>query len=64
MTPIGLTASWWRDESGQDMIEWALLIAFVAVAAAALLETNTEAIASIWSSAQTQLKKAQTGPGL
>ena len=39
-----------RDETGQDLTEYALLLAFVVVASAALLLINTQAIAGIWTS--------------
>lgn len=37
-----------RDERGQDLTEYALLLAFVVVAAAALLLLNTQSITGIW----------------
>jgi Flp pilus assembly pilin Flp len=39
-----------RDEIGQDLTEYALLLAFVVVASAALLLLNSSAIAGIWTS--------------
>jgi len=38
-----------QDESGQDLTEYSLLLAFVVIASAALLITNTSAIVGIWS---------------
>ena len=39
-----------RNETGQDLTEYSLLLAFVVVASAALLLMNTSAIAGIWTS--------------
>ena len=38
-----------QDERGQDLTEYSLLLAFVAIASAALFITNTSAIQGIWS---------------
>ncbi len=38
----------WRDESGQDLIEYSLLIMFVAVASAALLGGIQPSTKHIW----------------
>jgi Flp pilus assembly pilin Flp len=46
------------DESGQDLVEYTLILAFVALAAAALLTTMGTSITSIWTSADTQLSGA------
>ena len=39
-----------RDETGQDLTEYALLLAFVVIASAALLLVNMTSIAGIWTS--------------
>jgi len=39
-----------RDETGQDLTEYALLLAFVVIASAALLTVNYSAVAGIWTS--------------
>jgi Flp pilus assembly pilin Flp len=49
-----------NDESGQDMIEYTLLVAFVALASAALFLSAGGNIAGIWTSANTQLATANT----
>jgi Flp pilus assembly pilin Flp len=36
------------DESGQDMVEYTLLIALVALAAAAIFATSTQNMGGIW----------------
>jgi len=47
-----------RDEQGQDLIEYTLLLAFVALAAAALFMTASTSITSIWSNASSRLANA------
>jgi len=48
------------DESGQDLIEYTLLMAFVALASAALFIAAGGSINSIWTTANTQLSNAAT----
>jgi len=47
-----------RDEQGQDLIEYTLLLAFVALASAALFITSGQSITTIWTAADTQLTSA------
>ncbi|HWR50886.1 MAG TPA: hypothetical protein VN428_07245 [Bryobacteraceae bacterium] len=49
-----------RDESGQDLIEYTLLLAFVAMAAAAIFISAGNSITQIWTNAQTRLEQAAT----
>ena len=49
-----------RDEQGQDLIEYTLLIAFVALASAALFLGAGGSITAIWSATNTQLANAAT----
>jgi Flp pilus assembly pilin Flp len=48
------------DESGQDLIEYTLLMAFVALASAALFLGAGGSISGIWSSSNSQLVAANT----
>ena len=48
----------WRDETGQDLIEYTLLMAFVALASAALLLGAGNSIMGIWTSTNAQLSAA------
>jgi Flp pilus assembly pilin Flp len=48
------------DEQGQDLIEYTLLLAFVALAAAALFIGAGGSVKGIWTSANTQLASANT----
>ena len=47
-----------KDEQGQDLIEYTLLIAFVALASAALFIGAGGSIKTIWTTANTQLANA------
>jgi len=47
-----------RDEQGQDLVEYTLLLAFVALASAALFIGAGVQISSIWSVANSRLANA------
>jgi Flp pilus assembly pilin Flp len=49
-----------RDEQGQDLIEYTLLLAFVALASAGLFMTAGGSVSGIWSKAQGKLTSADT----
>ena len=49
-----------REEQGQDLIEYTLLLAFVALASAALFITAGTSVNGIWTKAKTQLANANT----
>jgi Flp pilus assembly pilin Flp len=49
-----------QEEQGQDLIEYTLLLAFVALASAALFVNAGGSINGIWGSANTQLANAST----
>ena len=46
------------DESGQDMVEYTLLMAFVCLASAAMFISVGKNVASIWGYANTSLSQA------
>jgi Flp pilus assembly pilin Flp len=48
----------WNDEQGQDLIEYTLLMAFVALASAALFLGAGGSIKGIWSTSSSQLANA------
>ena len=52
----------WNDEQGQDLIEYTLLMAFVALASAALFLGAGDSIKGIWSTTNCQLAAANTRP--
>jgi Flp pilus assembly pilin Flp len=48
----------WNDEQGQDLIEYTLMLAFVALASAALFSSAGTSINQIWSKTNSQLSTA------
>jgi Flp pilus assembly pilin Flp len=50
--------NFWNDEQGQDLIEYTLLMAFVALASAALFLGAGGSIKGIWSISNSQLASA------
>lgn len=53
----------WRDTKGQDLIEYALMAGFVAVAAGAIMPGVAGQISIIFSKVQTQLTNAAAQGG-
>ena len=49
LTEAILTMKIWRDKHGQDLIEYALMAGFVAVAAGALMPTVSTSISTVFS---------------
>ncbi len=47
-----------REESGQDLIEYTLLLAFIALASASLFLNAGNSVNSIWQAGSTQLSNA------
>lgn len=50
----------WNEEDGQDLVEYTLLLAFVALASAALFIGAGGAVYNIWDAASSRLVEAQT----
>ena len=48
----------WNDDQGQDLIEYTLLMAFVALASAALFISSGTSVSKIWSTTNVQLSQA------
>jgi len=48
----------WNEEDGQDLVEYTLLLAFVALASAALFINAGASISNIWTAAKQQLDNA------
>lgn len=48
----------WRDESGQDMVEYTLLLGFVALVAAAIIINVSGSISTVWSITSSDLSNA------
>ena len=53
--------NFWNDEQGQDLIEYTLLMAFVALASAALFLGAGNSVKGIWSTSNSQLSAANAG---
>jgi len=53
-----LLRNFWNDEQGQDLIEYTLLMAFVALASAALFIGAGKSVQGIWSATNSQLSAA------
>ena len=47
-----------REEDGQDLIEYSLLITFIAIACAAMLGAGRPAVNSIWQASNNHLVQA------
>lgn len=56
MTPFW--NQFWADDRGQDLIEYTLMLAFVALASAALFSSAGGSIHTIWSHTNSQLSTA------
>jgi len=52
--------AFWKEEQGQDLIEYTLLMAFVALASAALFLGAGGSIKGIWSVTNSQLAAANS----
>jgi Flp pilus assembly pilin Flp len=52
--------NFWQDEQGQDLIEYSLLITFIAIACAAIMGAGRPAVNSIWQNSNNQLVQANT----
>ena len=57
---MSLFVNFWNEEQGQDLIEYTLLMAFVALASAALFIGAGGNIQGIWSTSNSQLTYANT----
>jgi len=51
-------ATFVKDEQGQDLIEYTLLLAFVALASAALFTSAGKSVSTIWTNASNNLLNA------
>jgi Flp pilus assembly pilin Flp len=55
--------AFWREEDGQDLIEYALLMAFIALAAVAVLGTLQTNVKTLWNGISNALSNAVTAAG-
>jgi Flp pilus assembly pilin Flp len=52
--------NFWQEDDGQDLIEYSLLITFIAIACAAIIGAGRPAVNNIWIGTNNQLAKANT----
>jgi Flp pilus assembly pilin Flp len=57
---MSLLRNFVRDQQGQDLIEYTLLLAFVCLASAALFLSAGGSVSGIWTSANSRLAAANT----
>ncbi len=50
----------WKEEEGQDLVEYSLLQAFIALAAVGLLSGTRSTISGLWSNINNTLASAST----
>jgi Flp pilus assembly pilin Flp len=62
MNTLALKA-FWREEEGQDLVEYALLMAFIALAAVAVLTSVQTNVTKLWNSISNALSDAVTSAG-
>lgn len=58
-----LIRKFWHEEEGQDLIEYSLLMAFVALASAGLFLSSGVSVAGIWTTTNNQLAQANAAAG-
>jgi len=51
-------SNFWNDDRGQDLIEYSLMLAFIALATAALYTSAGTSVNVIWSKTNSQLSSA------
>jgi pilus assembly protein Flp/PilA len=62
MTTAQVLQKLWSDESGQGLVEYALIIALVAVGLIAILLVLRNSIGNVFNNAAVQLNNAPTNP--
>lgn len=55
---MGGLRRFWMDEDGQDLVEYSLLLAFIALAAVALLSGVGRNVSKIWTSISSSVSSA------
>ena len=53
----------WREDEGQDMVEYALLLSFILVCAAAILTSMRTQMSATWSTISSSLSSAVSTGG-
>lgn len=52
--------AFWQEEDGQDLVEYSLLLAFIALAAVAILSQASTSITTLWGDISNALTSATT----
>jgi Flp pilus assembly pilin Flp len=52
-----------KEEDGQDLVEYSLLLAFIGLAATAVLSNVKDSISTLWGTVNTKLTNANTTAG-
>ncbi len=52
--------NFWQEEDGQDLIEYSLLITFIAIACAAIITAGRPAVNNIWIGTNNQISQANS----
>jgi|tagenome__1003787_1003787.scaffolds.fasta_scaffold15373710_1 pilus assembly protein Flp/PilA len=53
----------WRDDDGQDMVEYALIAGLISIVAFAAVQTTGTSIGTIWNNVSTDMGTAAGGAG-
>ena len=56
-------SQFWKEQDGQDLVEYTLLLAMVCLASAALMIGSGEAVHTIWSTTNNNLSSAGSMAG-
>jgi Flp pilus assembly pilin Flp len=62
-TLLQLARTLWREDCGQDLIEYSLLLAFVSLCSALLFTSSGSSVSKIWGTANTTLSTAAIKAG-
>ena len=57
---ISILKTFWQEEDGQDLVEYSLLLAFIAIAAIGLLIGVRGQITNLWGTVNSALANANT----
>ncbi|MBV9760428.1 MAG: Flp family type IVb pilin [Acidobacteriaceae bacterium] len=52
--------AFWREEDGQDLVEYSLLLAFIALAAVTVLTSTSSSLNKLWDTISNTLSSAAT----
>jgi Flp pilus assembly pilin Flp len=57
---ISVLKALWREEDGQDLVEYSLLLAFIALAAVTVLTSTSGSLNKLWNTISSTLSSAAT----